>query len=912
MAADHCVPEKNEFYEKNYRILLQKDPDVANQLSSAADKDVSVTYENGKVLSVSVRREDGDVEVLYQNNEFYQDLSKDFQPVTQFKGKIVFISGIGCMINIKDFIALIARNNIVVLLEAYPALIKIGLMETDFSELLNNPNIHIVTGDTFDPYTLKKNEKFQLYSSGGDAFFEQKKITSLQPAWYQKVRNQFEQFLLMVKKNTEVSYYKGEVVFRNGLDNLMVIAESKSFSEMKNKFAGYSAIIVAAGPSLSKNIHELKLVKDKAVIIAVDAAVAPLVDNGVIPHFVASVDINPYTYEKISKYINDLKGSSLIIIPETAPNVAKYSLFARTYTAFCDERGENIVQYLTGADSVDIENMQSVAHLAIGTAQHFGCNPIVFTGLDLAFSGKKDHAKGTVLNWGNNQGVPKDSVMVESVDGELIPTLPGFVAMKEICEKLVKNRPDIRHIDATEGGAKVFGTEIRSLAEVLSESCIKSVPSLTDDEACPLSSYTQVFNRLVMLKKEILEILKKLNRYGKDRQKVDAYIQKKGQAMFQLSKLPESVKDNMRNMDKVSVFLDNNTIINSLKNIMVKFYSDYLEHEIQMADAEYEKTNKLYAGYNQQVFVQKTRKKAINHLLIQVDEQIKVFKKAVRFSDPGDLQAGTFDEALFYFDIDWLGKADETLKQIQKTPEGDFYMSCVKIKQGFVSEGKRAAEILCLNNPEYQIKYDDFCFDIIEKWMNSDGPQTYKKIMADRTLLLDPDNKDALEIKKTFINSELLKKSESWLLDAKKLFDIGNAEGMADLYEQVVNTEIHNNVKAEWLQLKARFLLETGNQDEGLACLDDAVKFDSQMALLWEEIGDNLFQSNDYNSALIAYEKCLTALPDRVEVLIKIGDTYYAGGQKQVAAVAYEGVLSKYPDHRHATERLEQIRKEFI
>ena len=49
-------------------------------------------------------------------------------------------------------------------------------------------------------------------------------------------------------------------------------------------------MVVSAGPSLRKNKHLLKDVQDKAVIIAVQTTFQPLLEMGVEPHFVTSLD----------------------------------------------------------------------------------------------------------------------------------------------------------------------------------------------------------------------------------------------------------------------------------------------------------------------------------------------------------------------------------------------------------------------------------------------------------------------------------------------------------------------------------------------------------------------------------------------------------------------------------------------
>ena len=51
-----------------------------------------------------------------------------------------------------------------------------------------------------------------------------------------------------------------------------------------------TGIVVAAGPSLNKNIKELKKAKGKALIIIVDTAIKPLLNAGIVPDMFFIVD----------------------------------------------------------------------------------------------------------------------------------------------------------------------------------------------------------------------------------------------------------------------------------------------------------------------------------------------------------------------------------------------------------------------------------------------------------------------------------------------------------------------------------------------------------------------------------------------------------------------------------------------
>ena len=77
---------------------------------------------------------------------------------------------------------------------------------------------------------------------------------------------------------------------RNFQANLNAIQNHPGVEKLKDKFRDSASVLVGAGPSLDKNIFHLPLVREKAVIIASDAALKPLLRQGVVPDFVMVLD----------------------------------------------------------------------------------------------------------------------------------------------------------------------------------------------------------------------------------------------------------------------------------------------------------------------------------------------------------------------------------------------------------------------------------------------------------------------------------------------------------------------------------------------------------------------------------------------------------------------------------------------
>ncbi|KAA2301602.1 DUF115 domain-containing protein, partial [Clostridioides difficile] len=78
--------------------------------------------------------------------------------------------------------------------------------------------------------------------------------------------------------------------FKHNMVNLKHLPRSKDVSLLKNSMRSLPAVVVAAGPSLNKNIEQLHNLKDNVIIIAVDTIAQRLCNEGIIPDFICSIE----------------------------------------------------------------------------------------------------------------------------------------------------------------------------------------------------------------------------------------------------------------------------------------------------------------------------------------------------------------------------------------------------------------------------------------------------------------------------------------------------------------------------------------------------------------------------------------------------------------------------------------------
>ncbi|EOA5140720.1 motility associated factor glycosyltransferase family protein, partial [Campylobacter jejuni] len=116
-----------------------------------------------------------------------------------------------------------------------------------------------------------------------------------QDDWY-KANTLCEKNIEVVIRNLIGNFQIALPTYSHLLQNIPSMLESIPFqrilSERKNKFE--NAIVVSAGPSLSKQLPLLKAYQDKAVIFCADGALSMLEKEGIAPDYVTNLDYSDW------------------------------------------------------------------------------------------------------------------------------------------------------------------------------------------------------------------------------------------------------------------------------------------------------------------------------------------------------------------------------------------------------------------------------------------------------------------------------------------------------------------------------------------------------------------------------------------------------------------------------------------
>ena len=295
------------------------------------------------------------------------------------------------------------------------------------------------------------------------------------PNYIELCKKQVSSFLNILVKKAE-SYYVhiGTKMFftpyqaENFYNNVKYIPGCyKAFQLFRLIPSDIPAFVVSAGPSLNKNIKQLKRAKNKSFIIAVDTAVKPLLREGIEPDLFATLDgIKPLEVIETEQAKN---------LPMLTKVTAAHSIMDyHTGKKFFYNEGYQYVHKLFEMNDKTIEGFPtggSVATLAFSLACHLGFRKIIFVGQDLAYTGNKSHADGTFQEVMPKEDTEKFIKVPGNYEDE-VPTLKNLDGYRKWFGEYIEwwqKRHDTEFINATEGGARIEGTKLMSLADVIDQ-----------------------------------------------------------------------------------------------------------------------------------------------------------------------------------------------------------------------------------------------------------------------------------------------------------------------------------------------------------------------------------------------------------------------------------------------------------
>jgi tetratricopeptide (TPR) repeat protein len=298
------------------------------------------------------------------------------------------------------------------------------------------------------------------------------------------------------------------------LRQLENLAENRvSFAQtLVGAFSGRTAIILAGGPSLREALPWVRENRDRILIIAVSRISRILLDEGIVPHIIVSVDPQTISFEVSREMLSFAEGDNpplFIYSHHASPLLVGQWGGKSLYT-------DSLFPWPTplNCDSLSYSG-PTVSNYALSLTMHMGCETIVLAGVDLCFSPEgQTHAEGS-----NENKVGPDlgqlSPRIETYGGLQADTNQGYAHSLQVLGIQAQLATALGHhlYNCSQKAAKVpyinfkplDGINIPDFNETISEIISSRIPEPTSQER--LAHYRLIRKELERARRKFQEIL---------------------------------------------------------------------------------------------------------------------------------------------------------------------------------------------------------------------------------------------------------------------------------------------------------------------------------------------------------------------------------------------------------------------
>lgn len=460
------------YYDRNRQTIRERYRERYEEIFQRMEKEEVSGYQVESIVArdgnhALIVEKDGD---KFRLNSAYKPLAEAKKWADQYEFQNldvnVFMFGFGNGIFVRELLCRVQPDARIYLWEPNVSIFRRVMEEEDLEEVLKDERLHLYLGKD----GLKELKESLEYSVGWHNMSSQ--IRCCHVCYDRLHEEEYLEFLkaikysdsmVQVKRDTNAYFAHRAVV--NVIDNLRYIRKSNFVTELIGRMPeDIPAIVVAAGPSLEKNIDLLRKAQGRAFIIATDTAVRNLEPKGLPYDCVVTIDPG-----KITWYMTDYPGCQnkpLFCNSESQREIMKFHTGRKIWAAG-SVYVDSLYNYL-GLQFPESSTGGSVATAAAQLAFHLNLKNIILIGQDLAYTGEHTHAGGYDNHVLNEE---KFIEMVDGIDGGQVKTRGDWIVFRDWFEDFIKLHEEINLVDATEGGALIHGSKIMTLEEAIDTYC---------------------------------------------------------------------------------------------------------------------------------------------------------------------------------------------------------------------------------------------------------------------------------------------------------------------------------------------------------------------------------------------------------------------------------------------------------
>lgn len=499
VASEAAEAVGNEIYIRNMCALWETDPKLAMMIEAVHPEDVP---------AVEKAREGGwtvKVKGVYLHSKYrpVEEAMKWAESQGCENRYAAVVGGFGLGHHVKALLDRMPGEAVAIVGEADLEVLSAAFSVMEYAEIIRSRRLMLFTQLDRGQFVerLEPRSAMLLQSDGLESEDEFQGVKLTGPTACTRMNLEFQQsfqrmiveFVGYVRTNVITLQDNSRLTFKNIANNLGRYATTPPIDSMRDACKGKPAILVAAGPSLARNMHLLQEVNEprRATIIAVQTMLKPLLAAGIDPDFVTSLDYNTVStrfFENLEEAAgNAMNVPSVHLVAEAKANWNVLDVYGGTMSLVDNEIAEKLLRGSGIPPRAGLRAGATVAHLSFYLAEFLGCDPIILVGQDLGFVDGLYYKPGTAIHetWGvelsrfNTLETKEWERIVRSrAILRKIPDIHGhpmyteeqfFVYLQQFERDFAASRSTV--IDATEGGAKKQGVTVMTLQKAIDRYC---------------------------------------------------------------------------------------------------------------------------------------------------------------------------------------------------------------------------------------------------------------------------------------------------------------------------------------------------------------------------------------------------------------------------------------------------------
>ena len=919
---------------KNLKKLSRHHPELVEIIESAATdtKRIKIFDSESGNPRIVYKRDDGEEINIHSAVDPVECARQAIDLLGKIeKEGIVVLFGFGLGYFAEEVFKRFEKGHILLIYEATPEIFRLALSIRDFSGLIDSDQVKIVLGENAENFSVLHSHH-HLITNGKFWIVRHEPSVKINPG-------AFDNFLKRLNEEKRVSDLGVATILSRGkefidafIENVPSIIRKPGVKRLRNIFRGRPAVIVSAGPSLDKNIHLLKRVKGRALIIATDASIPALLSADIIPDLAVAVDPVSDNMEDKFRDIPVLKNVPFICLAQYTPELVRMypgPLFINSVpqnTAF---------QWLARfwEDNGYIECFGgSVAHFAFAVSEFLGANVVAFVGQDLSYSGKRVHASGYTDNLDrilqekteNGPGNIPGAISAVDIFNERVYTIGQFLTFKTAFESRIRAFDGIV-VNATEGGLPIDGAVNMRFADFIDEYCgnlqetdtFSLLSGLSDSRTSYrldqlINEVSSVRNKFRDIKRASAQILKHIRKVKKIKGSENKDSHELSSILKRIEGLIEKVRHPWLNLlvgyhYGLELYLKKHEI-QAIDEIQEKW--KMLDKQLERGQVYYGEIIKAINLFNKQLnklISALRREKEIDSILNgdSAGECKKYYRAGMVYKKAG-MTALAVKYLTSALNTHPGGVQDVSLNGIRTSLAEMYIRQCRFYEAREMLEGLLAQDMAIDGKEEKIAGLLKVCNIKIKAWENK------RRKMAELIENAEANYGSHLESGYFYFRIRDFGRAEKAYLKAVA----GCGLRIAGQQQQsIINGHLPSEktdgrkVPVEAFYGLAHTYLAMDDPEQAVDALEKALEIDPDNPLLYRDLGLIAFQNNDTSSAAVFFSRAVELAPQSVELYKTLASLYIGCGQTEKAIALYDRGLRANPDNPSIQQDLAMLLK---